>query len=83
MEISGLVEQNKITNWKRKYETQNHHSEFENQNAITNYNAQLAEQVIRKDYPTSQSKTNRTLITSNQSQIMKLIRLKEIGTLRL
>lgn len=33
----------------------------------------VAEQVIRKDHTKSQSKTNRTLIKSNQSQIMKLI----------
>ncbi len=52
-------------------------------NAITNYISQLAEQVIGEDYAKSQSKTNRTLITLNQSQIMKLIRLKEIDTLRL
>lgn len=53
------------------------------QNRITTDNTQKAKHVIRKDYPGAQSKTNTTLITLNQSQIMKLIRLKGTGTPRL
>ena len=74
--------QNQTTNWKteRLWILKKGKKE---RNRITTDNTQKAKHVIRKDYPGVQSKTNTTLITSNQSQIMKLISLKGTGTPRL
>lgn len=71
--------QNQTTNWK----TEQQWIKKKKKNRITTDNTQKAKHVIRKDYPGAKSKTNATLITLNQSRIMKLIWLKGTGTPRL